>query len=32
MRAALSQFFQHDLQPVFAEFDPSLGKFMRAAV
>jgi geranylgeranyl diphosphate synthase type I len=32
VRAALSQFFQHDLQPVFAQFDQRLGKSMRTAV
>lgn len=31
MRIALSQFFQQDLQPVFAQFDPRLGQLMRAA-
>ncbi len=32
MRVALSQFFQRDLQPVFAQFDERLGEFMSAAV
>jgi len=32
VRVALLQFFQHDLQPVFAQFDQRLGKCMRAAV
>ena len=32
MRAALSQFFQQDLQPVFAQFDQRLGECMSAAV
>jgi geranylgeranyl pyrophosphate synthase len=32
MRSALSQFFRRDLQPLFAQFDPRLGEFMRAAV
>jgi geranylgeranyl pyrophosphate synthase len=32
VRAALLQFFQQDLQPVFAQFDQRLGECMRAAV
>jgi geranylgeranyl diphosphate synthase type I len=32
IRAGLSQFFQRDLQPVFAQFDRRLGEFMRTAV
>jgi geranylgeranyl diphosphate synthase type I len=32
MRAAVSQFFRCDLQPLFAQFDPRLGKFMEAVV
>ena len=32
VRAALLQFFQQDLQPVFAQFDQSLGECMRAAL
>jgi geranylgeranyl diphosphate synthase type I len=32
VRAALLQFFQRDLQPVFAQFDQRLGECMRAAV
>jgi geranylgeranyl diphosphate synthase type I len=32
VRAAFLQFFQQDLQPVFAQFDQRLGECMRAAV